>query len=374
MFRSLIMMTFGCLLAPSAVAQPIILDPPPPEVIHLPDCATAYLYSINNLHYFSTIDCANPFVTGFGVSGGVPTAYGCIGGSCRPEAIVTPAAFKQMLARNPDAISAEMLQRLLKAGCDCDRGGRFSIPNGRRGQVALVKKRIDAIKNDVNDPRRSVADKVLDASSGQAPIELAAKLLRANATEEQQLRARFYLDHVAAWLNSVRVPAGSNTQLSMTDKDYETGFLENRNERGVIIEDGKELFEAKAAGWDCSNAQCYNTGAAVGDHLTYVQYQRKIPGGGPDSFVEAYFRLQKVTKTVDNVVVHTHYVGQQVQTADLPAPSDSAYVKGTPQNVRLVQTQDHVHILRVRTAPNGPLAANSADFLVYSAENLGGRR
>lgn len=327
--------------------------PPPAALGPIPSCADDYLYSIGELHYYRTIDCADPLNTGFGTKGGdIIQIFGCADGSCVDGATVDPL-------RLPSSA-----KQVLSLGCKCSQVNRFTVRTGKPGQARLVEARLKAIG--AGDPRKTLADELLVKVGGKSLVKRAAdQLASASSTDLEKFQAKVLLGRIAKNMNTARVrtqqAVGGGVFLAMSDQDFGIGILANEDSMGSELTFG-DIFTTEAGStWSGADAACFEFMDPAPKH--YVEL--KVPAMG----IEAYFRLQRVVS--GNVV---HFIGQQVFEDELPTPATSV-VSGN-QNVELVQTQDHVHILRIRTDSNGPMLneTNSRQFLLYSGEKLGTRK
>lgn len=333
----------------------------PDEFKSIPTCATTHLYSIGDLHYYATVDCANPFTTGYGSSSELLGTIGCDGANCREGATIDPVVFTSFLGKS--GISGELLEALLQAK-GCASQGRFTVPNGkRRGQRKLVENRLKRIKNSTDDPRKAVATKLLDNMGGKSPFESAGEALDSNDAVEQR-KGRFFFDRLADYMSRGRVSASASEQLAMEDKNFGIGILENKDQIGVVrpITGGSDpLFDAHEADWSPEDAKCFEQNSATA--RAYIEI--KV---GNDSF---FFRLQTVTKTdTSGTVLVTHNIGQQIVEEDLPVGVDT-FVSFKNTNIKVVQSENHVHVVRVRNNSMGGLNMNSTLYLLYSEQPIG---
>ncbi|MEO1528236.1 MAG: hypothetical protein AAFX06_22675 [Planctomycetota bacterium] len=346
----------------------------------LPNCATEHLYSIGDLHYYRTVDCSNTSVTGYGTSGDLLTEYGCVNGACNPNAVVD-VTFQQLVRgeRNIlDVLFAQVNTQKCKLMC---RQGRFGIPNKRsRAQFRRTKRQLLRIRDTDGDPRQPLADALVDPVSPSL-FDDAFEALDSSVPAEAEF-ARELLDRIAIFQSSARSPTNQgdfditapNTEITASvaveDRDIHIGIMQNEDEDedeiplndpdlSDDVEEGLFRLVDQEESWVATDARCFRSGES--EPTQYVNYSIVVD---EDRTIRAVFRLQQVTNGTE-----FHYVGQQVRRTEVP---DGGFVlRG--DNVEIIQTSGHAHVLRVRTKPENEDDlddTNSKDFVVYSGRPL----
>lgn len=319
-----------------------------------PTCATAYLYSVGPLHYYATVDCANPFTTGVGVSAiydANPT--GCVGDTC--GGLETDPGFS---SADADGL---LLNTNLKGtgltvnnGCGCGPAGRFHVrSNFQARQRAHLKDDIlQRMANNADDRRKLKAEHLI------ANLDVNGELISdlSSSDSVKRRRAEIYAAHMAHFFSTarlaVRMPSGTSTvatKMYVEDTNLLVNLLQDTD-----INSGQEIESpgGDPTGWTLTNAQCFGNGSGA---KHYVQI-----GKGNNRFI---FRLYDVTNMGQSDAVHR--LGQQVDPGE-PAPND---VINNQNHFKITQFGEHAHILKLRT-DEGNTDPNT-EYLVYSAENLG---
>lgn len=323
-----------------------------------PDCAIRYLYSVGSLHYYETIACQNPSITGYGTTAGVTpiNPLGCSGFNC---------------------LSPTDPAEMGKAGVDStDRRRRF---DKRKESFRSYRRRLNTfyMRTDVSSFRKDRADSFRKLLKPSSPF---IADLRGDNGLARQRRAEYYKNSVEKLMNTASVRptvenAAERLPLSVENKDWGIDFLPHRLDATDPVPTLKLFKQKKAEDDDMTpptNITIVHDAGADEDRIladkagTTRSYLAKVMVGGDPIM----FRVQHVIINQGGGKKVHQWIGQQINESELPTNSPLP-IEGA-DNVKWVDRHEHVHAVQLRINGNNMDmdAANSREFLIYSAENL----
>lgn len=322
------------------------LDPPGDEVtLNVPNCASAYMFELNGLHYYETVDCASG-TTGWGVHDEqIQGTLGCNGTSCPTNNIITPVLKRLLEVATQEtglgAMTVAMADNLPKLAHLLEKLSNDAYPGSNLAKRRNWKQEANGVLNrgqgpnrDIDDRRKAVAQWIVDNVDDLEDDSILGKLYW--SLEMRELRR--------AIMKIDGKPLATEDR-PVTAQPIGTGSLNEyvKNENASIVD-------------DVDDAEIPTGGKTT----PYVKVKRK--GNHHESADrDAYFRLLIVELT-DSTLLK---IGQEVEEEDL-----ASYLAGQGLNLNQVKSAKFVdrheffHVLRVTEGET------DHDYFVYSVNSF----
>lgn len=338
----------------------------PEEIGALPDCATDYLYSIGDVHYYQTVDCSNPILTGYGTtSPNQISPQGCDGSVCTSGSTVTPVI--SSLAGFTRSVGLNDLSDSL-GGLGNKNPLRIKYPKTKAGAKAFRKLLKDLKDRDDVDETRG--DLARDLRGSTAETRNLVNALNGELGKAMKAKAEYYVSRMEKRISMAVVSTDQDRNFFIEDRDHKIDLLATTNDDGTEIDISNIASTADTTNIEDIDAITVDdasvTGFIDGNWITskYIQIEEL-----EDSPI---FRLQTVSIT-RGAEVEESCVGQQVDDEELPTDPGPPDIIVGDTNIKVVDRHSHYHVLQVRTTQDDPdeiTVDNSKMFIVYSAVNL----